>query len=192
MKIVKNILIILAAILFILIPLPKSDLLLRVHFAEVEGDTCELFYSTGSPNSFNSEQCIQSYIDYERMQVTFRLDSALADQISGLRLDFPGSGTVMCISNITASSAGIIQKQFNPCNFFEDENLLLKNDIPEISLVKPRNRAYLATGTADPFVILSEGLVAQIVDGYSSFRLTRIGICVFAFGVYFLAKKKIM
>lgn len=191
MKIAKFFLIMLIAVAFVLVPLPKADLYFRIHFMDVEGTSCNLYYTTRTSNAFSAEQMLSADIDYELGQVTFHLDSALAEELTGLRFDFPNAEHLVCVNNVTLSSAGVIQKQFNPCDFFAYENLTQTNDIQDMSLVRTNNRAYFLTGSTDPFVVLSNDLVAQIVDGYSSYRLTRLGICLFIAAVYFMWKKNI-
>ena len=198
-KIIKKIAIILVVIAFVLFPLPNSDLYFRVYFtnadpratADIEGGTCALYYAVGSPNAFSGEQVVQSDINQNSHCATFKLDGSLAGKLTGLRFDFPNNDTLVCIYNITVSSAGIIQKQFNPCDFFVDENLIQINDIQDISLGTAMNRAYIKTGSTDPYVVFSDSLVAQITDGYSSYRLTRLCICLFIAAVYFMAKKNL-
>ena len=198
-KIIPKIIFVLSAIIFILFPYPNADLYLRIHFLnpdvasndKIPSGTCALYYTSDIPNAFSQEHVIQSEIDTELNCVTFILDSSLANKLNGLRIDFPSSGNLLCINNVTLSSAGIIQKQFNPCHFFAKENLIQKNDIPAMSLATARNHVYVQTGILDPYVILSDSLVSQINKGYSSYRLTRLGICIFIFAVYFMAKKNI-
>ena len=202
MKITKKLIkifFILAAICFIIFPFSKANLYLRIYFTnpDVTSDdsisegSYALYYASNIPNAFSPEQLIQSEVDVESQCVTFKLDKNLADNLSGLRIDFPTSDNLLCISNITVSSAGIVQKQFNPCVFFADENILLTNDIGAISLASATNRAYIQTGNVDPYVILSEQMVSEIAQSFSSYRLTRLGICLFIFATYFIAKKNI-
>lgn len=191
MKKIKILVIFLAVALFIAVPLPSADLYLRVYFSEIAGQFCALYYSTESSNFFSQEQCVISDIDPERNMVTFRLDGSLKDQITGFRLDFPSDEDLICVSNITVSSAGIVQKQFNPIHFFADENFSYSNDIAAISLVDPRDTAYILTESSDPYLIFSANLVKQITDGYSCYRLTRLGICLFAAACFFMTKKNL-
>lgn len=191
MKKAKFIIIFLIAIAFVLVPFPASDLYIRVHFNEVVGNRCSLYYTTASVPVYTDEQCVTSTIDYESKMVTFRLDGSLEKELTGLRLDFPTDGGLICINNITVSSAGIIQKQFNPCKFFAPENIAHKNDIPEISLATARNWTYMALGTTDPYLVLSPELTVQIINGYSHLRLTRLGICLFAAACLFFSKRKL-
>lgn len=177
------------AVLFIMIPVPSANLYLRVHFDEIAWDKCALYYSTTSSNSFTQEQCIISEVDFDKKQVTFCLDGTLSNQLTGLRLDFSNNEDLICIKSVTVSSAGIIQKEFDPITFFGEENVSHTN-AAEITLVKPTERAYILTEANDPFIILSESLVAEIADCFSSFRLSRLAICLFVAGCYIMYKRK--
>ncbi len=187
----KILLIVLGVILLVMLPVPAADVYVRIHFQEIAGNACALYYTTKSEPGFTQDNCILSEIDAEKNQVTFLLDGMLADQLTGFRLDFPNNEDLICISSVTVSSAGVVQKQYDPCDFFAEENIVVKNGIEAISLVKIRNRAYIKTNANDPFVILSDALVSQINDSYSHYRLSRLLVCVFAVGCYFMAKTKV-
>lgn len=190
MKKLKMAMAFLIALLFIMMPLPAADLYIRLYPEEIEDDDFSLYYSTDT-SDFSQEQCIDGEVDWERSMVTFRLDHTLERHITGLRLDVPYSENLLEISNITVSSAGIIQKQFNPSTFFAEENILFKNDMGTISLVTSRNHAYLSTSGEDPFLILAPGLVAEILGAYSHLRLTRLGICLFLFLGYRMYRRNL-
>lgn len=179
------------AVLFVAVPLPAADLYIRIQFTEVEGSSCALYYTTETSNNYSQDQCVLSDIDYGPKEVTFRLDGSLKDQLTGLRLDLPSVTALLCVKNITVSSAGIIQKQFNPVDFFAAENIAQMHHIEAINPVDLRDIAYILTGGDDPYLILSENLVKQITDQYSCYRLTRIGICIFAAACYFMYKKNL-
>lgn len=190
-KILYIVLVLLLMFVFIMFPLPASDLRIRIHFDAIEGDSLVLYYTTDSANEFSGAQSISKGIDYDAKQVTFTLDSSLENHITGLRLDFPNEEQLLCISNITVSSAGTIKRQFNPCNFFSESNILYSNDIKEMSLATAQARTYLLTSSNDPYIILSPDLCRQITNCYSHFRLTRLGICIFILGCCFFAHKKV-
>lgn len=190
MKKFKIILFFILAVIFVVIPLPASDVIVRVHFWEGDVTNGSLYYSTTDLFGFNGEQCIHSEFNEETGDLTFKLEGDLEDDLSGLRLDVPYSETLLGIDSITISSAGIIQKRIDPCEFLAEENRLVVNDIEAISLIESREKVYIATSGADPYIVLSEEIVEQVRDGYSHYVLTRIGICIFAFGVWFVAKKK--
>jgi len=189
MKKVKMIILLVVAIGFVLMPVNASDIYIRIHFMEAQGSDMALYYSTIENGGFNQTDCVASEIDYEKMEVSFRLDGELEGQLNGFRLDLPAGENLIGIKNITVSSAGIVQKQFDPCDFFAVENRVAENGIAGISLIKPKNMTYIATEGADPYIVLAQKPVAQIADGYSHFRLTRLFMCVFAFAVYFFAKR---
>ena len=94
------------------------------------------------------------------MQVSFLLDGSLEGHLTGLRLDFPHSEQLIGIKTVTVSSAGVIQKEYNPCHFFAPENITLNHNA-DVTLVLPRNRVYVSAGADDPFLILSDALPNQ-------------------------------
>lgn len=180
----------LIAIVFVLIPFPSADINIRLHFMGNAEGTYAFYYATQTAG-FSQEQCIIAEADSESTSVTFHLDHSLEDQLTGLRLDFPAGDNLICISNVTVSSAGIVQKQFNPCNFFAPENLTHQCDIEPISLATAQNRVYVPTAGEDPYVILAQNLLEEVRDGYSHLRLTRFGICLFAAACYVMYKKNL-
>lgn len=190
MKKIKIAIIFLITVAFILMPFPSADINIRLHFMDSAEGTYALYYSTQT-SGFSQEQCIIAEVDSDSNQVTFHLDSSLENQLTGLRLDFPAGDNLICISNVTVSSAGIVQKQFNPCDFFATANLTHINDIEPISIATAQNRAYVPTAGSDPYVILAQNLLEEIRDGYSHLRLTRLGICLFAAACYFMYKKNL-
>ncbi|MBQ8823220.1 MAG: hypothetical protein IJZ82_11295 [Lachnospiraceae bacterium] len=178
------------SLVFVFMPWPASDLYIRVHFSEINGGFLQLFYTTASNNTFCEEQCITSEVDTENKQVTFCLDKSLSEELTGLRIDFASMQDLVGVKSITVSSAGVIQEEYNPVHFFDESNIVGTNGI-EISLVKTRNRAYIATSENDPHVVLSAALTEQIAGNYSHFRGTRLCICVFILGCVLLTKKNI-
>lgn len=180
----------LAACAFVLIPLPATDLIIRVYFTDIVGSDCSLYYTTDFDGSFSENQRIISNIDYDNMSVEFRLDGSLENHITNLRLDFPVEEQLIGIKDITASSAGIIRKSYNPCDFFADENIAFTNDA-SVTLVHPRNRAYISTGNVDPFIGLSAPLIKQLQRHYSHLMLSRFFICAFIGSCYALSRKKL-
>ena len=178
------------AIAFILFPLPPANLYIRITFDEIAGEDCLLYYATDTAGGYTAEQYIASKVDPYTGQVAFCLDSSLEKHLIGLRVDFPDTEDLICIKTITISSAGIIQQEFNPCNFFAEGNIALTNNA-DITLVKPRNRAYISTGSVDPYIVLSDSLTSQIVECYSHYTLTRILICSLALLGYFYTQRNI-
>lgn len=176
---------------FVLIPVPASNLYIRIYFDEIQGDNCALYYALDGMNTFSQEQCINSAIDHEKKMVEFVLEPSLEGRITGLRLDFPDTSQLVCVKTITVSNAGVIKREYDPCDFFGGENIPYSNSIDAMSLVDVRARAYFQTLSGDPYLILSGGLCRQIMDCFSHFRLTRLAICVFLAASFILAKMKI-
>lgn len=179
-----------ASLLFVFFPWSVSDLKLRIHFQELNGDNFQLFYSTHSNNVFCQEQSILAEVDKEKKQVNFSLSSTLCQQLMGLRIDFPVAQDLFGIKSITVSSAGVVQEEYNPVLFFAESNVVGSNGL-EISVVPTRNVVYISTTENDPYIVLSNSLAQQISDNYSSFFETKLCIVLFFWGCYFLMKKNI-
>lgn len=179
----------LLAAAFILIPAPASALSIRVSFEEIQGDSCSLYYALDNPNAFSPEQCLISTIDINRKMVTFTLDPSLENRISGLRLDLPAIPQLLCVKSVVISSEGWVKRQYNPCLFFSQENILQTNDINALDPAPARARVYISSAADDPYLVFSEGLCRQITDCYSHFRPTRLGVCAFLAACFFLARR---
>lgn len=185
------VLVLLLMFVFIMLPFPASDLRIRIHFDEIEGSSFVLYYTADIANEFTNTQSISQDIDHDAKQVEFTLPSSLENRITGLRLDFPNTEQLLCVSSITVSSAGTIKRQFNPCDFFSESGILHSNDINGLSLATAKRHAYILTSSDDPYIVLSPDLCRRITDCYSHFRLTRLGICIFILGCFFFAKRNI-
>lgn len=182
-------------IVFVFIPKRRADLYIRIYFEEneapVQGKYCTLYYTTISQNEFSTEQSLSSDINHVDSQVEFRLTALLENELTGIRIDFPSAEQLLCIKNITVSNAGVIKRQFNPCDFFSSDGITYTHDISAISLVTSRERAYLATLPDNPYVILSDKLCEQITSCYSHFVLTKLTVCVFVLVCCYFAKRKV-
>lgn len=182
---------ILLSFIFIMIPFPASDLIIRIYFDDIEGDYCALYYATDEQNYLSEEQCVSSKIDYVQNKVEFRLDGDLEGHLTNLRLDFPHlTEQLICVKSITISSAGVIQREYDPCSFFADANIALSHET-SVTLVHPRNRVYLSIGPDDPYIMLSTTFIRQIEECYSHQTISRFALCLFLFGVYAFARKKL-
>ena len=187
MKKIKKLLFFFIILAFIIIPLPPADMTIRLHLTKMVGNDYSLYYSN-TDSIFTPSKCVVGEIDYERNQVVFRLDSSL-EGLTALRLDFPHTDTLISMEKITVSSAGIIQKQFNPSLFFESDNLTETNDLETISLATAQDKAYIATNDWDPYVVLSSQMVEQINSGFSHWQLSRLAICLFIAACIYFYKK---
>ena len=175
------ILILLGTIIFLLIPLPASDLILRITLAEsypIEPHNFFLYYSMDG-QAWSDEQKILGSLDEDRGIVSFQVDSSLEGHLTGLRIDFPDQQQVVGVKNITVSSAGFPKKQYNPCVFFDVANRKAQNGLYAVDLVPTRARAYIGTTQEDPYVVLSDVLTQQIAGLFSHYRMTRFFICLF-------------
>ena len=122
--------------------------------------------------------------------MTFRLDSSLDGHITGLRLDFPSLDQLIIIKDVTVSSAGVVKKEFNPCFFFADGNIIAKNGINAMNLVTAKTSAFIKTTSEDPFLVFSDGLSKKVTDRFSHYYLTKLLISLFVAGCCFFYKKR--
>ena len=178
-------------VLFVFMPVSASDLIIRMYFDDIEGEDCVLYYATDIENVFTQEKSVVSEIDCEQKLVEFRLDKSCDGHLTMLRLDLPQQAEqLVCIKNITVSSGGVIQKEYSPCEFFEDRNVDLLREI-EVTRVYPKKRTYLEIGPEDPYVVLSGEMTQELQSYFSHRGLSRLGLCMFIAGCYFISRKKI-
>lgn len=181
----------LMAIVFVLMPFPASDLIIRIYFDDIQGDACGLYYSTNPGKGFSGEEYISCDIDHDRKMVEYRLDGSVEDKLTALRLDWPNFlEQVICVKSITVSSGGVVRKEFNPCSFFAEESIVFAHET-SVTLVHPRNRAYLSCGTDDPYQILSDSVTEEIKDSFSHRSLSRLCLCLFLAASLFFAEKNL-
>lgn len=174
-------------LIFILLPFPTADMIIRVQYSEIIGNNYAIYYAYNE-NSFQSDQYIIGEINNKKNEISFRLPDDI-NHLTELRMDFPDINNLLCINKITVSSAGIIQKQYNPNHFFSSENVIFSNDIDAISQVTAQDKTYLSINGPDPYVVFSNTLVNDINSGFSQYRLTRIFICLFIIACYLFYKK---
>ena len=187
------ILILLGAIIFMLIPLPASDLILCITWSEsdpIEPHNFFLYYAMDG-QAWSEERKILGSLDEERGVVSFQVDSSLEGCLTGLRIDFPNWQQLVSVKNITVSSAGFPKKQYNPCVFFDESNQKAQNGLYAVDLVPTRARAYIGTTPEDPYIVLSDALTQQIAGLFSHYRMTRFFICLFALACYLSFQKKL-
>ncbi|MCD7863177.1 MAG: hypothetical protein LUG61_06620 [Lachnospiraceae bacterium] len=175
---------------YVFFPRPASDLVIRLTFEEVSGDSCELFYMVDSDVNFSSDQKVSAQIDYDSMQAEFWLDGSVAGHLTGIRIDLPHETQVAVVKTITVSSAGVIQKEFDPRDFFADSNISGTNNL-EIIVVSTLHKTYLSAQSDDPYLIISDELVSQVDACYSDQRAFRLLVCVFLAGFVILSRRKI-
>ena len=188
MKTFRVSLYILVSILLIWMPYPYADLILKIYSSESNGNSYRLYYATDLTNNFSGTQYIDGTFDSNQKTISFRIDSSIRQNLSGIRLDIDCNTPLIDITNVTFSSAGVPKKQFSPCTFFSDENVFYTNDISGISNVSARNTTYIAPSGSDPYIIFADNIVSSIQNSFSNYRTTRFFIVLFLWCSYILAK----
>jgi len=164
---------------FVLMPFPASGLTIRLYFGEFAGNRLVVYYTTDENPDIVAEQALTATVDSENNLAVIRLSPELADHIIQIRLDFPEIEQVVSVRNVSVSSAGIVRHQYNPCDFFSDDNIAVMNDIPQINLLDWEDTAYLKTEGSDPYLLFEDKLVRDMLQYRSSFRRTRLAVCLF-------------
>lgn len=165
-------------LIFILMPFPASGLTIRLYFDKFQGDGLLMYYTTDENPNMGIEQTIAGTVDAENKFAVFKLSPELADHIDQIRFDFPGIEQVLSIRNISVSSAGVVQHNYNPCDFFSEANITYKNDIPQINLIEWEETAYIRTNESDPYILFHNELLRDMLQYRSSYRLTRFAACI--------------
>lgn len=163
---------------FILLPIPASGLTIRLYFDKFQGDSLVMYYTTDENPHMGMEQIIAATVDAGNKLAVIRLSPELADHIDRIRLDFPETEQTLSIRNISVSSAGVIQHNYSPCDFFSETNIADRNDIPQISLIEWEKTAYIRTNESDPYVLFNSGLVRDMLQYRSAYRRTRLAACI--------------
>lgn len=181
-RIIYILCIILGMLIFVFVPFPASDLHVKLIFEDTQIQDGVLYFETDVEPGFSQDKYI--IIPNENGAVDFLLDSSLADHITGLRIDMPNIDQIICVKNISIHSGGVIKKEYNPCDFFAEENISYTNHISDISLVTSRNRVYMKSSNDDPYLVLSNEFVRDINKYFSHYRLTRFFVFVFVLGSF--------
>ena len=170
------VLLILFISIIMLSPVKAAGLSLSFHFSEATDHSCCVYYTTADQPVYSQEQIILGEYDEERSVVVFRFDGELADQLTGIRLDFANVEQVFYIDEIWAASAGVIRKQFSPIRFFSEDSILEKNSISSVDLLTARNTTCIGTQAQDPFLVFSEKIVSSLNQLFSHYLVTKIVI----------------
>lgn len=178
------------AVIYIFFPRPASDLVITVSFGDFTGGSYLLYYTTDTYPDFSDDRSVSGEINYEKMQISFRLDGELEGHLTGLRLDFPQEDELVNISAVTVSSAGVIQKDFNPSVFFSENNVVISNNL-EISVIDAANQAYVGTGSEDPYLVFSDSVVERVTDCFSHQTGSRMLVCLFIAACLAVSRLKI-
>lgn len=117
--------------------------------------------------------------------------SVNSDGTVNLKLNLPEQAKQpICVKSISVSSGGVIQKQYNPCDFFSEDNVILSNETT-ISLIQSQDRAYFKTDSSDSYLVLSEPLTREIGGLYSRRPFSRLLLCLFPAASCLFARKKL-
>ena len=180
----------LALIAFVCIPLPPSDLLIRMtrDWGTLAGST--LYYATEESPDFSDAQLLYAQEDPETQIATFRIPADAAAGLTGLRFDLPDDQPVTTIGKVSVSSGGVIQKSYLSCEFFADEHIASEH-LFHRDLVPAQNLVALSVEGSDPYAVLSEDLVREIRGCVSRRRGIRAVFAVLILAGAILGRRRI-
>lgn len=174
--------------LFIFYPFTCTKLHLKIYFHDDSAYTdCRLYYSTLSDPVMSNET--SSYASVSDGKADIVLSSRLCKTLTGIRLDFSPTDSLIHIDRIELCSAGFVQKSFDASDFFAEDNLIAENDISSITLVG--TSAYIGTDGMDPYLVFSEDMTQTFNDAFSHYTGTKAGICIFLAVAVLLSRKKL-
>ena len=178
---------VLLMIAYILIPYPTSDLHVKINFSDVSGTSCTLYYATVESGGFVGEQMITSNIINN--QADFKLDASVIAHLTQLRFDWPNEEQMLCIDNVTVSSAGVNKKCFSKERFFTSDTIQETNDIQGI--FNEYNGTYISTDATDPYCVMTPEFSSQIQKLNSHYRLSKALFCLLIMCAYFSWKSNL-
>lgn len=161
-------------ILYIVIPFSTSDLHIKINFAEVSGDKCNLYYATTESGGFLGTQLLTA--DIVDGQADFVLDAALCGKLTQLRFDWPNEVQTLCVKDVTVSSAGLNKKIYSKERFFSDATIENVNDVTGV--YNELSGTYILTEASDPYCIMTPEFSGEIQKLYSHYRVSKAVWCL--------------
>ncbi len=172
----------------LLLPLPADDVLLKFTLTEIDDTGFQLFYKTKDNDEFGADRIINADIDEKHHRIIFRIDGSEAKKLTGLRLDFPSKDQTLEVTEVSATSGGLIAENWSPTDFISNTGILYANNT-EIMTVPSNYTTYIDTSETDPYIIFSENIVNEVNKRFSHKYLTRIIVLVLIFfGIIFYKK----
>ena len=172
----------------LLIPLPADDVLLKFTLAEIDDSGFQLFYKTIDNDEFDANRIINADIDEKHSRIIFRIDGSEAKRLTGLRLDFPSKEQTLEVTEVSATSGGLIAENWSPTDFISNKGILYANNT-EVMTVPSNYTTYIDTSDTDPYIIFSENIVNEVNQQFGHKYLTRIFVLVMIFlGILFYKK----
>lgn len=178
-KHIRTVIVVLIMVLVaFLIPFPDSDVNINFYFEnlnteELEESSFRLYYTTDDSPGFSESQAVNGIVDVENNRVSFKLDADYVDKLGIIRIDFPLIRQTLCINGMSVSSGGAAKKQVDPSRFLDEGNIISMYDIEGINALKASCVVYVATGSEDPQIVLSDVATDYIAGKQSNHLASR-------------------
>ncbi len=188
-KTLTIILLILAAMcLFIFYPFQCTDLHLKITFSDDSAYTdCTAYYTTAQNPAYGNEQMIPATVTDGIADIIFPKE--LCGTLTGLRLDFSQTDSLIRIARVELCSAGFVQTSLDASEFFAESQILATNDISAVQPVMAT--AYIKADGYDPYIYFQPAIVQACNEAYSHYTGSKLAICLFLIITVFLARKQL-
>ncbi|MCR4896637.1 MAG: hypothetical protein K5891_07690 [Lachnospiraceae bacterium] len=177
-------------IVFVAIPLPPSDLLLRITYEDPGTGAMQLYYGTDANPGLSDAQSVTGVISPEEQCITFRLDRSLAGHLTALRFDFPHTDQMIVLKDVALSSGGTVQKSYLSCDFFSETRCTELRNV-HIDRVPAQSETVFVTTADDPYFFFSQEALQELQGCYSSRRGTRLFVALLVLAGILLARRKV-
>lgn len=167
-----------------ILPFTTAGLYLKVYFEQGEGE-CILYYTTKEDFIFDDAKTYRTVI--KDGCADFVLDPELEDELRDVRFDFPTTAKEYIVTRAELTSGGWVKKNYDGSLFFSPAAVVLKNDIKAMD---PAMQKAVVLTQGDPYVVFSEGRVAEFNKAFSHYTVTKVFIVLFIAATYIFAVKK--
>jgi len=174
--------------LFVLYPFSCTDLHMKLYFHSDSAQTeCTAYYTTAENPVFQDSQRITAVVKDGYADLLFPKE--LCGRLTGLRLDFSQTETLIAIDRMELCSAGFVQKSLDAPSFLTENTVLSTNDISVLQAVM--NTVYVGTSGSDPHLYFQPDIVALCNESYSHYTGTKLAICLFLLLTVLLTRKQL-
>lgn len=172
---------------FIFYPFMCTDLHIKIYFNDdSDYTTCSMYYTTTEHPNMSNDTLIHAKMQNGYADLV--LSKEFCNKLTGLRLDFSPVDKLICIKRVELCSGGFVQESYDASQFFEQSNITATNDISSLDCVDAVT--YIGTSGNDPYIFLHPDLAAECNNAYSHYTKTKVLLCLFIFGTWFLSRKK--
>ena len=183
-RIIMEVVVLLLLFAWCIVPFTTAKMHLKVYFEQGEGE-CILYYTTKEDFIFDEEKTYRALITDGCAD--FVLAPELEDELRDVRFDFPATAKEYIVTRAELTSGGWVKKNYDGSQFFSPAAVVMCNDIRAMD---PAMQKVVVLTESDPYVVFSEGRVAEFNKAFSHYTVTKVFIVLFIAATYMFAVKK--